>query len=137
MSTDACVAGCHQLGRARAAEVEARVERERALAAGSDLAQANQALERNNAELVAAVEAAQRAQREAEAARIRAESAEGEARHDRAHAVAKEQEAREAETRAREAGSRLKTLLDQERERVRLLEQGGTMFEGLGQEDLD
>ncbi len=118
----------HQLARARAAEAEARVERERALIASNELARANQALERNNAELVAAVEAAQRAQREAETARIRAESAEGEARHDRAHAVAKEQEAREAETRAREAGSRLKTLLEQERERVRRLEnQGGTM----------
>jgi serine/threonine protein kinase len=114
-----------QLGRALTAEAEARVERERALTASSDLARVNQTLEQSNAELVAAVEAAQRAQREAEAARIRAESAEGDARRDRAHAVTKEQEARAAETRAREAGSRLRTLLDQERERVRRLERQG------------
>ena len=114
-----------QLDRALTAEAEARAERERALTASSDLARVNQTLEQNNAELVAAALAAQRAQREAQVARIRAESAEGEARRDRAHAVTKEQEARAAETRAREAGSRLRTLLDQERERVRRLERQG------------
>jgi hypothetical protein len=115
---------------AREAALEARAERERALAASVQLATANQALERNNTELVRAVEAARAAQREAEEARARAEAAQAEARRDRERAVIKEQEAREAESRAHAASERLETLLAQERERVRRLEnQGGTMVQ--------
>jgi serine/threonine protein kinase len=120
----------HQLGRARTAEAQARAERERALAASNQLATANQALERNNTELIEAVEAAQAAQREAEVARARAEAAQTEARRDRQRAVSKEEEARAAEARARAASERLQTLLEEERERVRRLEnQGGSMVQ--------
>jgi serine/threonine protein kinase len=114
-----------QAAAAQKAEREARAERERALAASSQLATANQALERNNTELIRAVEAAQAAQREAEEARVRAEAARSEARRDRERAVTKEQEAREAESRAHAASEHLQTLLEQERERVRRLENQG------------
>jgi hypothetical protein len=110
---------------AQKAAREARAERERALAAGNQLATANQALERNNTELIKAVEGAQTAQREAEEARARAEAAQNEARRDRERAVTKEQEAREAESRAHAANERLEVLLEQERERVRRMERQG------------
>ena len=113
---------------ARQAEREARAERERAVAASDQLATANQALARNNTELATAVEAAQAAQRDAEAARARAEVAQTEARRDRQHAVNKEEEARAAESRAHAANAHLQNLLDQERERVRRLEQEGATF---------
>jgi serine/threonine protein kinase len=133
---DAQTEALAQAAVARQAEREARAERARALAASNQLAAANQALERNNAELMASVEAAQAAQRDAEAARERAEIARREARRDRERAVTKEEEARAAETRARRAGERLETLLQQERARVRRLEnQGGSMVQEI--EDLE
>ena len=113
---------------AQQAEHQARAERERAVAASDQLATANQSLARNNTELASAVEAAQAAQRDAEAARARAEAAQSEARRDRQHAVSKEEEARAAESRAQAANAHLQNLLEQERERVRRLEnQGGTL----------
>ncbi|ACY13758.1 serine/threonine-protein kinase [Haliangium ochraceum] len=115
-----------QLERARQAEAAAQIERERALSASDELARNNDLLAANNEELIAAVQAAEKARREAETAREAAEDAKNEARSDRQRAVAKETEARAAETRAQAANTRLQRLLEQERARVRRLEEQGT-----------
>jgi eukaryotic-like serine/threonine-protein kinase len=112
-----------QLGRAQVAETEARAERERAVAASKQVERANHELEGKNAELLAAVEAAEGARREAEAARERSEEAQRRARHDRQRAEDNERQARAAEGQAQRANARLQALLEQERRRIRELEE--------------
>ncbi|HWU89288.1 MAG TPA: AAA family ATPase, partial [Kofleriaceae bacterium] len=124
-----------QLGLTRAAEVGAKAERAKTIAA-------NRQLESQNASLVAAIDAANRARTEAERARVEAEEARSRAeeskrreRRSRRRATDEAKRANAAAAEAKAAGEKLEQLLAEERRRVQDLEEltrGSTIIPNVG-----